>query len=66
MNRKAYDNERLSNITKTIQRSDGSTKIYGHNTSGELLTVVMRKDIAGQWQIVEIAVKGRITGYFPV
>ena len=47
-------------IAKTITRSDGSTKIYGHNTDGDLLTVVMRKNSQDQWDIAEIAVKGKI------
>lgn len=56
---------RYHDITRTIMRSDGSAKVYGHNTSGELLTVVLRRNVDGKWTIAEIATRARITHVFP-
>lgn len=64
MNRQALAEEQLDRIEKTLRRSDGTVKIYGINKDGKLLTVVMEKT-ADRWDITEIAVGGRITGYFP-
>ena len=57
--------EQFNDITKTITRSDGSAKIYGHTQTGELLTVVMTKNLCdGNWSITEIAKAGRVTHVF--
>lgn len=55
----------LNEVTKTIIRSDGTAKIYGHTMTGELLTVVMTKNVSdGNWSITEIAQAGRVTHVF--
>lgn len=64
MDRQATAEEQLDRVEKTLLRSDGTVKIYGINRDGKLLTVVMEKT-AGGWDITEVAVGGRITGYFP-
>lgn len=66
MNRQARTEEKLDRIDKTLRRSDGTVKIYGINKDGKLLTVVMEKTVNDKWEITEIAVGGRITGWFPV
>ena len=58
--------DRYTDITRTITRSDGSVKVYGHNTSGELLTVVLRRNVNDRWVITEIATRARVTNVFPV
>ena len=64
MNRQALAEEQPDRVEKTLLRSDGTVKIYGINRDGKLLTAVMEKT-AGRWDITEVAVGGRITGYFP-
>lgn len=57
--------EKLNDITRTITRSDGTAKIYGHTKTGELLTVVMTKNLCdGNWSITEIAKAGHVTHVF--
>lgn len=60
-----YMEEQLQKIAKTVYRSDGSVKVYGSNTNGQLLTVVMERNRRGHWTITEIATAGIVTGIFP-
>ena len=48
---------------RSIARSDGSVKVYGHTTDGELATVVMVKNDSGYYDTVEIKIAGQVVPF---
>lgn len=54
-------------VARSINRSDGTVKIYGFTRDGELMTTVMRlkKNMTieedGCYEIIEIKVAGKVT-----
>lgn len=48
---------------RSITRSDGSVKVYGHTTDGELLTVVMVKNDSGYYDTVEVKIAGQVVPF---